>query len=274
MSKSVANGRHRASGRYNPLSEIGSILGKSAQPAIKSSAVLAASGGLVAALALPAHAAGPAAAPASTPTTAASSIAGIRGAAFTAAPAVVAPKAVAPLATQTFGLASFTAVAKPTPKPAPAPAPTPIVRIVVSDTASRSSNRSAPSSAPSSGASATSYATAARHAAASGVIAVAQSLLGIYYIYGGSTPAGFDCSGFTSYVFRQVGISLPRTAAQQQASAQRISSPEPGDLIFFGYPAYHVGIYAGGGMMYDSPTTGKTSGLHKIWSGSVSYGRP
>ena len=44
--------------------------------------------------------------------------------------------------------------------------------------------------------------------------------------------------------------------------------------MFFGYPAYHVGIYAGGGMMYDSPTTGKTTGLHKIWSSNVTYGRP
>ncbi|CCH77683.1 Protein p60 (fragment) [Nostocoides japonicum T1-X7] len=110
--------------------------------------------------------------------------------------------------------------------------------------------------------------------AAGGVLGIAASLSGIYYVYGGSTPAGFDCSGFTSYVFRQVGISLPRTAAGQQAAATRVSSPQPGDLVFFGYPAYHVGIYAGNGMMYDSPTTGKTTGLHKIWSSNVTYGRP
>ena len=53
-----------------------------------------------------------------------------------------------------------------------------------------------------------------------------------------------------------------------------MSNPVPGDLIFFGYPAYHVGIYAGGNMMYDSPRTGKTTGLHVIWTQSnVSYGR-
>ena len=269
MLENAASGRHRASGPYNPLSEIGNILVKSAQPAVKSSAVLAASGGLVAAFALPAHAGATAvtstsAAAARTTTSEASLVSRV-----VAAPAVVAPKAAAPVAKQSFGVGHFTAVAKPKPKPKPKP----VVRVVVGDTASRSSNRTSLSGSSQSGSSA-SYAAAASHAAASGVLGVARSLLGIYYVYGGSTPAGFDCSGFTSYVFRQVGISLPRTAAAQQASAQRVSSPQPGDLVFFGYPAYHVGIYAGGGMMYDSPTTGKTTGLHQIWSSNVTYGRP
>ncbi len=278
MAENAANGRHRAAGRYNPLSEIGSILGKSAQPAVKSSAVLAASGGLVAALALPAHAAPTgvtapkASAAVDTLTSSGSSaltVQTVAARAVAAAPAVVAPEAAGPAARQTFGVVGFKAVAKPKPKP--------IVR-VVSDAVSRSGVRTSLSSrgtsSGSSAGSSSSYAAAASHAAASGVIAVARTLLGIYYIYGGSTPAGFDCSGFTSYVFRQVGISLPRTAAAQQASAQRVSNPQPGDLVFFGYPAYHVGIYAGGGMMYDSPTTGKTTGLHKIWSSNVTYGRP
>lgn len=106
------------------------------------------------------------------------------------------------------------------------------------------------------------------------VVAVAKQYIGVPYVYGGASPAGFDCSGFTSYVYRQAGISLPRTAAAQQAASTKVSNPAPGDLIFFGYPAYHVGIYAGGGMMYDSPRTGKTTGLHAIWTQSgVSYGR-
>ena len=99
-------------------------------------------------------------------------------------------------------------------------------------------------------------------AATGGIIGIAASLSGIYYRYGGTTTAGFDCSGFTSYVYRQVGMSLPRTAEAQRAASTKVSNPAPGDLIFFGYPAYHVGIYAGGGMMYDSPRTGKTTGLH------------
>lgn len=105
------------------------------------------------------------------------------------------------------------------------------------------------------------------------VLADAQALSGIYYIYGGTTTAGFDCSGFTGYVMRQNGVSLPRTAAQQQAFATKVTDPQPGDLVFFGYPAYHVGIYAGNGMMYDSPRTGKTTGLHKVYSSVSGYGR-
>ena len=98
--------------------------------------------------------------------------------------------------------------------------------------------------------------------------------LGTPYVWAGTTPAGFDCSGFTSYVYRLAGKSLPRTAEAQRAASSKVSNPAPGDLIFFGYPAYHVGIYAGGGMMYDSPRTGKTTGLHAIWTQSgVSYGR-
>lgn len=101
----------------------------------------------------------------------------------------------------------------------------------------------------------------------------AAALSGIYYIYGGTSTAGFDCSGFTGYVMRQSGVNLPRTAAQQQAFATKVTDPQPGDLVFFGYPAYHVGIYAGNGMMYDSPRTGKTTGLHKVYSSVSSYGR-
>ncbi|TPG14141.1 hypothetical protein EAH86_17130 [Pedococcus bigeumensis] len=95
------------------------------------------------------------------------------------------------------------------------------------------------------------------------------------YSYGGTSPStGFDCSGFTAYVFRQVGISLPRTAEAQRQATTRVSSPQPGDLVFFGSPAYHVGIYAGNGMMWDSPRSGKAVALRSIWSSSVTYGRP
>jgi len=104
----------------------------------------------------------------------------------------------------------------------------------------------------------------------SSVLGIASGLSGIYYRWGGTTPAGFDCSGFVQYVYRQVGVSLPRTAGAQRAATQYVSNPQPGDLVFFG--TYHVGIYAGNGMMYDSPTSGQTTGLHKIW-GSVTYGR-
>jgi len=106
------------------------------------------------------------------------------------------------------------------------------------------------------------------------IIRIAASLTGIPYRYGGTTPSGFDCSGYTGYVYAKAGIAIPRTAEQQRVASTRVSNPVPGDLIFFGYPAYHVGVYAGGGKLYDSQRTGTYSGLHDIWtSTNVSYGR-
>ena len=108
----------------------------------------------------------------------------------------------------------------------------------------------------------------------SAIVNIARGLLGIAYAYGGSSPStGFDCSGFTSYVFGQAGISLPRTASAQQAAATPVSNPQPGDLVFFGSPAYHVGIYTGPGMMIDSPKPGGVTAERAIFSGVSGYGR-
>ena len=92
------------------------------------------------------------------------------------------------------------------------------------------------------------------------VVGIAHSLSGIPYSYGGTTVNGFDCSGFTSYVFRQAGRSLPRTAAGQYAGTSRVSRGEaqPGDLVFFnqGGGIDHVGIYLGGGNFIGSQYNG------------------
>lgn len=106
-----------------------------------------------------------------------------------------------------------------------------------------------------------------------GILGIAAAYTGIMYVYGGSTPAGFDCSGYTQFVFAQAGISIPRTAAAQQAAATPVSNPQPGDLVFYGWPAYHVGIYAGNGMMYDSGRPGIPSQYRAIFSGVSGYGR-
>ncbi|CCH68513.1 Protein p60 (fragment) [Phycicoccus elongatus Lp2] len=116
--------------------------------------------------------------------------------------------------------------------------------------------------------------SAPRQAASGSIVDIARSLLGIYYVYGGTTPAGFDCSGFTQYVYAHAGISIPRTATAQMNAATIVSNPQPGDLVFTvsGGIATHVGIYTGPGMMIDSPRTGKATSERAIFSGNV-YGR-
>ena len=109
-----------------------------------------------------------------------------------------------------------------------------------------------------------------------GVLGIAASLAGIYYVWGGTTTAGFDCSGYTQYVFAKVGISLPRTAEEQRQATTPVTNPQPGDLVFFGAPAHHVGIYAGNGMMWDSEQTGVPIMMHTDRSernGGATYGR-
>ncbi len=83
------------------------------------------------------------------------------------------------------------------------------------------------------------------------IVSLAQQYLGVPYVYGGSSPSGFDCSGFTMYIFAQVGVKLPHGATSQLSYGASVSRSElqPGDLVFFqdyGAVASHVGIYIGG----------------------------
>lgn len=103
-----------------------------------------------------------------------------------------------------------------------------------------------------------------------------MSRLGTPYRWGGTTPAGFDCSGLMLWSWAQAGVSLPRTSGAQRAYTQRITFAQlqPGDLVFSGNPVYHVGMYIGGGQMIHSPQTGDVVKISAVRSGgSVSYGR-
>lgn len=291
---SNAPGRHRAPGRYNPLAELTLIAKESAQPAVKGAAIVAASGGLIASVAGPAGAAeSPAKVSADTSTQAAA-----------ATPAAVGPSAVVVESSNALSAIGF--------KPAAAKKAKPVViedlvvkeqraeakrkaeearqkaqadeaarqqaarqqadarataqaRTQTTTSASRSTGRTAlapkaannPAPAPT----------------ASGIVGIAQSMFGVPYSYGGTSPSGFDCSGLTQWVYGKAGRSIPRTASAQQSAATRVSSPAPGDLVFFGSPAYHVGIYVGPGQMIDAQRPGTTVGYHSIWTTPSGYGR-
>jgi cell wall-associated NlpC family hydrolase len=90
-----------------------------------------------------------------------------------------------------------------------------------------------------------------------GVVGIAMQYLGTPYVYGGASPAGFDCSGFVMYVFAQVGVSLPHNAAAQYGYGMPVSRSQlqPGDLVFFNGLG-HDGIYIGGNQFIHSPHTG------------------
>jgi cell wall-associated NlpC family hydrolase len=90
------------------------------------------------------------------------------------------------------------------------------------------------------------------------IVSVAMRYLGAPYRWGADGPNSFDCSGFTMFVYRQVGVSLPHNSGAQFGSGERVSRSDlqPGDLVFFGSPIHHVGIYVGGGSYIHSPRTG------------------
>jgi cell wall-associated NlpC family hydrolase len=92
----------------------------------------------------------------------------------------------------------------------------------------------------------------AGHAAAA---SIALRYLGVPYVWGGASPSGFDCSGLVMYVYAQLGISLPHYTVAQWNASYPISSPEPGDLVFFNGLG-HVGIYIGGGRFVNAPHSG------------------
>lgn len=115
-------------------------------------------------------------------------------------------------------------------------------------------------------------------ASAANVLRIAaQVASGAQYSYGGDGPTAFDCSGFTSYVFDKVGISLPRSSSAQRSVALPVSNPQPGDLVFVynggGGSIGHVGIYAGNGYWWEAANPSMGVGKHRAWSSDVSYGR-
>lgn len=105
-----------------------------------------------------------------------------------------------------------------------------------------------------------SYVTPVASSKGAAIVNEAKKYLGVKYVYGGSTPKGFDCSGLVQYVCKSVGISVNRNSASQFSNGKAVnkSDLQPGDLLFFakGGRINHVGIYAGNGQMIHAPRTG------------------
>jgi len=111
---------------------------------------------------------------------------------------------------------------------------------------------------------------------AAAAVQFAYAQLGKPYVYGAAGPDSYDCSGLTMAAWARAGVYLPHNAAMQQSATRAVSAADaqPGDLVFFGSPAYHVGIYIGGGNMIAAPHTGDVVKIEAVYAGVSGYGRP
>jgi len=100
-----------------------------------------------------------------------------------------------------------------------------------------------------------------------GVAAIAAKYIGVPYVFGGESPAGFDCSGLVAYVYNQVGIHLPHSSMEQGHMGTRVSvaDAQPGDVVVFN-GGTHVGLYIGAGHMIDAPYPGRVVSIDAIYS--------
>lgn len=110
------------------------------------------------------------------------------------------------------------------------------------------------------------YGSAAISTIGNQIVAIAQSKIGSPYAYGAAGPDAFDCSGFTSWVYQQVGKTIPRTSEAQASSGQPVAYDDlqPGDIVAFYSGASHVGIYAGNGQIIDALNEGTPVGYRSL----------
>ena len=164
-------------------------------------------------------------------------------------------------ATWSFQAPAITVVADPPPPPPVVEAPRP--RAQATTSRATAATRTAPAEAPVK-APAALGAPAPASANGSAVVEIGARYVGAPYLWGGTTPDGFDCSGFTQYVYAQVGISLPRTSSDQRYAGTVVPRDQaaPGDLI---WTPGHIAIYAGGDQQIDSPLPGGAVSIRSIY---------
>lgn len=231
MSSRHNSARHRAQTvRTNPLGPVSKAVSANAGTVGRQAAVIAAASGLILSMGLPANAA--------------DTTAGVSASTESGSQTALAVTA-APTATVSFE--------RPVVKTTPAPK-VETVRAQSTDT-----ERAAGAKAPA----ASKLTDAVSSAAASGLAAIAYTGIGHPYVWGGTSPNGWDCSGFTQWVYAQAGISIPRVNAWTAMTPT--STPSPGDLVMQNGGA-HVGIYVGNGMMISALNPSQGTLLHSVAS--------
>ncbi|MCD1285433.1 C40 family peptidase [Brevibacterium sp. GP-SGM9] len=268
------HGRRAAEAKVKtPLTELTELLNANSGVFGRRAAVVAASGGLLTAAVLPAAGQGADDSVAVSAEAEASPQAEFQNQTATVSADKDSKDKKSEKKADSFGIETQTVTAKAAPKPEPKPTP--------SETATADSDESANSGASTSGNSgdkseskdsgSSDDAGSIDGSKAEQVLAWAAKGVGTPYVSGGTSQSGWDCSGYTSWVYGKVGVNLPRTSGAQKGAGKVVSASEakPGDIIW--HPG-HVGIYAGGGQMYDagSPSSG-TSKRSYSWMGNVTF---
>jgi peptidoglycan DL-endopeptidase CwlO len=226
--------RHRAQPvRTNPLDSMSKAVSANAGTVGRQAAVIAAASGLILTMGLPANAAD---------TTAGVSASTESGSAQSALAVTAAPTATV----------SFE---RPVVKTTPAPK----VETVRTQSTASGNRTATTAAAPASAAEKLTETVAS--ASTSGIAGLAYTGIGRPYVWGGTTPNGWDCSGFTQWVYAQAGISIPRVNAW--TAMKPTSTPQPGDLVMQNGGA-HVGIYVGNGMMISALNPSQGTLLHSV----------
>jgi cell wall-associated NlpC family hydrolase len=226
--------RHRAQTvRMNPLDSVSKAVSANAGTVGRRAAVIAAASGLILSAGLPANAA--------------DANIGVSASSESGSQAAQLAVTAAPTATVSFERPAVTTVAAQ-----------------VAETVAPQSNDESQAAEAGTGAALAITAKStdgAASAAASGLAAIAYTGIGSPYVWGGTTPSGWDCSGFTQWVYAQAGISIPRVNAWN--AMKPTSTPAPGDLVMQNGGA-HVGIYVGNGMMISALNPADGTLLHAV----------